>query len=77
MGASDNLAVFSAWTDAENRHDLTHHGDYLHEDIEMHVAGGEVHIGIDSYVATLQALFTAVDGSRLSSTISSPPTTGS
>ena len=62
MGASENLAVHTALTDAENRHDLSHHGDYLHDDIEMHIIGGEVQVGIDAYVAMVQSLYAALDG---------------
>ena len=62
MGASENLAVHTALTDAENRHDLSHHDDYLHDDIEMHIIGGEVQVAIDAYVAMVQSLYATLDG---------------
>jgi steroid delta-isomerase-like uncharacterized protein len=62
VGAIENLAVFTAWTDAENRHDLSHHGDYLHDYIEVHQPGSQLVVGIDAYVANLRALYEALDG---------------
>jgi steroid delta-isomerase-like uncharacterized protein len=55
MGASENLAVHTALFNAENRQDLSHHGDYLHDDIEFHQAGAAVLVGIDAYVAHIEA----------------------
>ena len=40
MSARENLAVHTALTEAENRHDLSHHRDFLHDDIELHQVGG-------------------------------------
>ena len=62
MGASENLVVHTALTDAENRHDFSHHGDYLHDDIEFHLLGGEVFVGLDAYVANVQAGYEALQG---------------
>ena len=62
MGASENLAVHTALTDAENRHDFSHHGDYLHDDIEFHLLGGEVFVGLDAYVTNVQAGYEALEG---------------
>jgi predicted ester cyclase len=62
MGANENLAVHTALTEAENRHDLSHHGDYLHGDIELHLVGGEVLVGLDAYVGMVQSLYVALDG---------------
>ena len=62
MGASENLAVHTAWTDAENRHDFSHHGDYLHDDIEFHLLGGEVLVGLDTYVTNVQGGYEALKG---------------
>ena len=62
MGASENLAVHTTLTEAENHHDLSHHGDYLHEDIEFHLVGGEVLVGLDAYAGMLQSLYAALDG---------------
>ena len=57
MGAKENLAVHTAWTEAEDRHDLTHHGDYMHDDIEFHPPGAEPIVGIDAYVAMMLAMY--------------------
>jgi hypothetical protein len=57
VSASENLDVHTRLTEAENRHDLSHHRDFLHDDIEMHVAGGETTTGIEPYCATVQASF--------------------
>jgi steroid delta-isomerase-like uncharacterized protein len=62
MGVSENLAVHTALFNAENRQDLSHHGDYLHDDIEFHQAGAEVLVGIDAYVAHVKAAHTALGG---------------
>jgi predicted ester cyclase len=62
MGASENLAVHTALTEAENRHDFSYHGDYLHDDIEFHLLGGEVLVGLDTYVTDLQAGYEALEG---------------
>ena len=55
MSASENLNVHTRCTEAENRHDLSQHSDFLHDDIEMHVAGLEMTTGIEAYCATVQA----------------------
>jgi len=62
MGPNENLAVHTAWTDAENRHDLTHHGDYLHDDIQFHQPGWEPLVGLTAYVTMMQALFAGLEG---------------
>jgi predicted ester cyclase len=62
MGASENLAVHTALFEAENRQDLSHHGDYLHDDIEFHLVGEEVLVGLDAYVANIQAGHAALGG---------------
>jgi steroid delta-isomerase-like uncharacterized protein len=62
MGARENLAVHTALTDAENRHDVSHHGDFLHDGIEFHLVGGQVLVGLDAYVATVQAGYASLAG---------------
>ena len=54
MSASKNLEVHTRCTEAENRHDLSHHDDFLHDDIVMHVAGTETTVGIEAYCARVQ-----------------------
>jgi steroid delta-isomerase-like uncharacterized protein len=61
MGASENLAVHTAWTEAENRHDLTHHGEYLHDDIIFHQPGSEVLVGLAAYVTMMQGLYAGLE----------------
>lgn len=62
MGASENLAVHTAWTEAENCHDLTHHGEFLHHDIEFHQPGGQQIAGLDAYVAMVEGLYAGLEG---------------
>jgi steroid delta-isomerase-like uncharacterized protein len=62
MGASENLAIHTAWTEAENRHDLTHHHDFMHSDIEFNQAGSEPIVGIDDYVAMMEATYAGLAG---------------
>jgi steroid delta-isomerase-like uncharacterized protein len=62
MGAGENLAVHTAWTEAENRHDLTLHANYLHGDIHFHQPGSEPLVGLDAYVAMMQALYAGLEG---------------
>jgi steroid delta-isomerase-like uncharacterized protein len=65
MGATENLTVHQRWTDAEDRHDLGRHEDYLHEDIEVRIAGRDPVIGFDAYLALLAATYVALDGYRV------------
>ena len=62
MSARENLAVHTALTEAENRHDLSHHRDFLHDHIEFHLVGGEVLVGLDAYVASVQAGQAVLEG---------------
>ena len=57
MGADDNLAVHTRWSDAEDRHDISHHGDFIHDDIEVWTAGSEPTVGFDAYLAVMKATF--------------------
>ena len=61
MGATENLAVHTAWTEAEDRHDLSHHGDFMHPDIEFHLPGSDPIVGIEAYVAMMEALYAGLD----------------
>ena len=58
MGAVENLAVHSRWTEAENRHDLSRHDEFVHENIEL-FAGGETIVGIDAFRASVESNFSA------------------
>jgi steroid delta-isomerase-like uncharacterized protein len=57
MGAHENLAVHRAWTDAEDRHDLTRHAEFVHADIEVRMPGAEPMIGLDMYVAMMESTY--------------------
>jgi steroid delta-isomerase-like uncharacterized protein len=57
MGAAENLAIHTRCTEAENRHDLSRHGDFFHDDIVVVVAGGMATTGIDEYRAGLDQLY--------------------
>jgi steroid delta-isomerase-like uncharacterized protein len=59
VSAEKNLAVHAAWSDAENRHDLSHLEDFLHRDFEEHLSADEVVVGIDAYRAGLESLIAA------------------
>src|SRR5262245_4703203 len=61
MGAKENIVVHTAWTEAEDRHDLAHHGDFLHDDIELHLPGSAPIVGIDAYVAMMQANYAGLE----------------
>src|SRR3974390_3273092 len=62
MGAERNLAVHSAWADAENRHDLSRHHEFLHDDIVVHQSGQEPVVGFDAYMTMMDDLYAALDG---------------
>lgn len=64
MGARENLAGHTASAEAEDRHDLTHHGDYMHDDTEFDPPALEPIVRIDAYVAMMQAIVAIVSGSR-------------
>jgi steroid delta-isomerase-like uncharacterized protein len=65
MGASENLAVHKRWTEAEDRHDLSHHGDFLHEDIEVHQPGADPVVGLDAYLAMMEANYAGMSDFRV------------
>jgi steroid delta-isomerase-like uncharacterized protein len=60
MGAAENLTVHTRWGDAENHHDVSHHSDFIHDDIEVHMPGAESVQGIDAYRAMMESVFQAV-----------------
>jgi len=64
MGAAENLAVHAALTEAENRHDLTHHHEYLHDDIEFVVPGSDPIVGLEAYKSHVEPTFAALEGFR-------------
>jgi steroid delta-isomerase-like uncharacterized protein len=62
MGADRNIAVHTEWADAENRHDLSRHREFLHDDIVVHQAGQEPIVGFDAYMAMMNDVYGALDG---------------
>lgn len=57
MGAAEILAVHVEWAEAENRHDLSRHGEFLHDDIEVHQLGGVLVEGLDAYLSMMETLY--------------------
>jgi len=57
MGAAENLEIHTRCTEAENRHDLSRHGEFFHDDIVVIVAGGMETTGIAEYRAGLESLY--------------------
>lgn len=60
MGAADNVAVHVEWAEAENRHDLSRHSEFLHDDVEVHQLGGELVQGLDAYLTMMEGLYAAM-----------------
>ena len=57
MGAVENLAVHTRCTEDEDRHDLSHHSDYFHDDIEVYQPGAEPVVGLEGYRAFMGAAY--------------------
>ena len=57
MGAAENLETHTRCTEAENRHDMSQHAEFFHDDITVVVAGGDSTVGVDAYRASLESLF--------------------
>src|SRR5262249_25104968 len=47
-------------TAAENRHDLTRHGEFVHDDIVVNQAGAKPVVGLDGYVAMMAETYKAL-----------------
>jgi hypothetical protein len=58
MSAAENLATHTAWSDAEDRRDLTRHHEFVHDDIVVNQAGAEPVIGLNGYLAMMEATYT-------------------
>jgi steroid delta-isomerase-like uncharacterized protein len=65
MRAEENLAVHESWADAEDRHDLSRHQDFLHSDIELNVAGQDPVVGLDAYLELVAGTYAALDDYRV------------
>jgi hypothetical protein len=76
VGAAENLSVHTPCTTDEDRHDLSHHGDYFHDDIVVYQPGAEPVVGIEAYRAFMGATYAGLQTSTSSSMTSSPRMTG-
>jgi predicted ester cyclase len=65
LSASDNLALHQRWTEAEDGHDISHHDDFLHPDIVVHLPGGVEVAGLAAYLEMMQAQYSGLDGYRV------------
>ena len=65
MGAKENLATHTAWTDAEDRRDLTRHHEFIHDDIVVNQAGAEPVVGFDGYLAMMAETYAGLPDFRV------------
>jgi steroid delta-isomerase-like uncharacterized protein len=65
MGAAENLVVHTAWTEAEDRHDLSHHREFVHDDIVVNQPGGERVVGFDGYIAMMEQTYKGIPDFRV------------
>lgn len=59
MGAAKTLATHTGWTTYENRHDMSHAEEYLHDDIVINQSGAEGVRRIVVYRAMMEAQYGA------------------
>jgi steroid delta-isomerase-like uncharacterized protein len=60
MGAKENVALHTRWLAAENAQDLSHHEDFIHDDIEVRQPGAEPVVGIAAYRAMMEAAYSGL-----------------
>jgi steroid delta-isomerase-like uncharacterized protein len=60
MSAAENLATHTAWSDAEDRQDLTRHHEFVHDDIVVNQAGAEPVVGLDGYLAMMEGTYSGL-----------------
>jgi steroid delta-isomerase-like uncharacterized protein len=65
MTSAQNLATHTAWSQAEDRQDLSGHHDFPHDDIVVHQAGAEPVVGFDAYIALMEATYAGVPDSHV------------
>lgn len=53
MGAAENIATHIRWAEADDRHDLSHHHEFVHEDIEVHHLDGATIVGRDALITNM------------------------
>ena len=65
MTSAENLAAHTAWSDAEDHRDLSHHHDFLHDDIVVNQAGAEPVVGLDAYIDMMEATYAGLPDFRV------------
>jgi predicted ester cyclase len=60
VGAAENLATHLRWAEADDRHDLSHHHEFIHDDIVVHHLDGEDIVGLAALVANMEASLAAM-----------------
>jgi hypothetical protein len=60
MCAADSLAVHVRWTKAGDGHDVSHHAEFLHDDIEVVSPSAEPVVGIEGDLAMIEDLYAAL-----------------
>jgi steroid delta-isomerase-like uncharacterized protein len=61
VGATENLDLHARWAKAENEHDLTHHGEFLHSDIVVVAPGGARYEGLAAYITMMEESYAGLD----------------
>jgi predicted ester cyclase len=54
LGAAENLATHARWAEADDRHDLSHHHEFIHPDIEVHHLDGETVVGLEALIKNME-----------------------
>ena len=65
MGAEENRATHTAWSDAEDRQDLSRHHEFLHDDIVVNQAGAEPVVGFDGYLTMMEETYAGLPDFRV------------
>ncbi len=60
MGAEANQALHSKWLEAENLQDLSHHDDFVHDDIEVDQGGVARVMGIVEYRQMMEVAYASI-----------------
>jgi hypothetical protein len=54
MGAAENLETHTRWADADDRHDLSHHREFVHEDIVVYHLDGHAVVGAEALIKNME-----------------------
>lgn len=60
MGAEANQLLHSKWLEAENLQDLSHHDDFVHDDIEVDQGGVARVMGIVEYRQMMEVAYASI-----------------